>query len=134
MLLVCLSLVAELVSSVLYYKGSPAQSQVSHDASRVSSMRQQSQMHATPWPQHHTESHGTFGQTLTPNDGMDIVCEADQVAERQRRDLSQRHNDFTQGLVAPPENVEGGRYVEQGIGAGGMNGALFRVLGQSEGL
>ena len=123
---------AELVSSVLYYKGSPAQSQVSHDASRVSSMRQQ--MHATLWPQHHTESHGTFGQTLTPNDGMDIVCEADQVAERQRRDLSQGHNDFTQGLVAPPENVEGGRHVEQGIGAGGMNGALFRVLGQSEGL
>ena len=123
-----MSLVAELCSSVLYYEGSPAQSRVSEMSGemlrspRVSSVRHKTQ---SPTMQ--------FVQSLTPDEGMDILCEADQVAARQRRELSQWDDRFMRTPVAPPVSVDRGIYAEQSVISGGINGALFQALGQSEG-
>ena len=84
-------------------------------------------MHVTPMP----TGYGAVGQTLTPHG--DVPWEADPVTMRQRRDLSQWDDPYEE-QVLPPVNVGGGRYMEPGIGTVGMNGALFRALGQSEGL
>ena len=147
LLLVVTFLAPELCSSMLHYEGKESETLCTLEASlspRAKSTRQQSHMQTAPWSTRESygtvmhvtpmpQSHGVSGQTLTSH--SDLLLEADPVTMRQRRDLSQWDDPYGQEQVLPPVvNVGGGRYMEPGIGTVGMNGALFRALGQSEGL